>query len=138
MQQAARTVVRAIAMYDDKRAWRYLYKTKRYKKERALFIAANPLCAMCLPRPVRGNNLDHKRAHKGDLVLFWDKENWQNLCDHHHDAIKQAMERSKASEKGLDGWPIEDQLLSTQSNNVNARIVSHARPIKGGAFNVKK
>lgn len=29
-------------------------------------------------------DLDHINPHKGDMVLFWDKDNWQGLCHSHH------------------------------------------------------
>jgi 5-methylcytosine-specific restriction endonuclease McrA len=38
-------------------------------------------------------HLDHKVPHKGDTALFWDRSNWQPLCEHHHNSSKQAAER---------------------------------------------
>jgi 5-methylcytosine-specific restriction protein A len=29
---------------------------------------------------------DHIIPHKGDLDLFWDSDNWQSLCERHHNA----------------------------------------------------
>lgn len=28
--------------------------------------------------------VDHKRPHRGDLQLFWDRNNWQGLCEDCH------------------------------------------------------
>jgi 5-methylcytosine-specific restriction endonuclease McrA len=38
--------------------------------------------------------VDHIKPHKGDRALFWDQANWQPLCKLHHDATKQAHERT--------------------------------------------
>lgn len=37
--------------------------------------------------------VDHKRPHRGDATLFWDRENWQPLCTHCHSSTKQREER---------------------------------------------
>ena len=29
--------------------------------------------------------VDHIKPHRGDKVLFWDRNNWQPLCKMHHD-----------------------------------------------------
>ncbi|WP_309252328.1 HNH endonuclease signature motif containing protein [Paenibacillus spongiae] len=29
--------------------------------------------------------IDHIKPHKGNKVLFWDRNNWQPLCKSHHD-----------------------------------------------------
>ncbi len=28
--------------------------------------------------------VDHIIPHRGDQKLFWDENNWQGLCEHHH------------------------------------------------------
>ena len=28
--------------------------------------------------------VDHIKPHRGDQKLFWDRSNWQPLCEHHH------------------------------------------------------
>jgi len=33
--------------------------------------------------------VDHIIPHKGDMDLFWNKANWQSLCERHHN-IKSA------------------------------------------------
>ena len=50
---------------------------KQWAKESRAFLAAlgNPLCACGCGRV--GNMVDHIRAPKGDMRLFWDRSNWQ-------------------------------------------------------------
>ncbi|TPJ47238.1 HNH endonuclease [Mesorhizobium sp. B2-6-6] len=49
----------------------------RWAKESKAWLAAlgEPLCACGCGRPA--NMVDHIRAPKGDMVLFWDRTNWQ-------------------------------------------------------------
>lgn len=44
------------------------------------------LCVDCRAagRLVYGRQTDHVLPHKGDMTLFWHRENWQALCDMHH------------------------------------------------------
>ena len=60
--------------------------SKRYLKE-------NPLCEECakegIDAPARC--VDHITPHKGDMVKFWNQDNWQGLCFRHH-SIKTAKE----------------------------------------------
>ena len=50
------------------------------------FLDAHPLCAECerrgLIRPA--TCVDHIKPHKGDKKLFWDRSNWQPLCQSCH------------------------------------------------------
>lgn len=44
--------------------------------------------------------VDHIIPHQGDQELFWDEDNWQALCKHHHDGEKAEIEgRHKAKAK---------------------------------------
>lgn len=57
------------------------YSTPRWRKARALYLAAHPHCLRCMaPATV----VDHIVPHKGDDVLFWDEGNWQPLCARCH------------------------------------------------------
>ena len=60
----------------------------RWQKARKSFIADNPLCIMCLDsnelKPAYA--VDHIVPHKGNYNLFWDPDNWQSLCQSHHNA----------------------------------------------------
>ena len=51
-------------------------------------------------RVVLATCTDHITAHKGDMTLFWDPNNWQSLCD--------ACNSLKAvNEEGGFGRPVE-------------------------------
>ncbi len=76
-------------------------------------LAAHPFCEYCLreraivarvvaevivecarrsiPLPY-GNVVDHVVPHRGDEALFWDRSNWQTLCQKHHSRDKQREE----------------------------------------------
>jgi len=49
----------------------------KWARESKAFLAAlgNPLCACGCGRPA--DMVDHIRAPKGDMRLFWDRSNWQ-------------------------------------------------------------
>ena len=59
----------------------------RWQKVSKAFLKAHPLCVRCQAegRYVKATVVDHIIPHKGDRRLFWDRENWQPLCKHHHD-----------------------------------------------------
>lgn len=54
----------------------------RWQQVRAGYLRAHPLCAECTRkgRVVVATDLDHITPHKGDMDLFWSRENWQGLC----------------------------------------------------------
>lgn len=60
--------------------------TYRWQKESRAFRFRNPLCRLCEAEGVTrlATLVDHIIPHKGDPVLFWDKKNWQSLCDDCH------------------------------------------------------
>jgi 5-methylcytosine-specific restriction enzyme A len=87
-----------------------LYDTTRWRKESAEFKRDNPVCVFCQRQgkasPVQV--VDHIKPHKGDEDLFWDQDNWQPLCKHCHDVLKQTKERRGLMPgHGLDGLPID-------------------------------
>lgn len=50
-----------------------------WRKASADFKALHPIC--CTPgcgKPTK--MVDHIKPHRGDLVLFWDRSNWQPFC----------------------------------------------------------
>lgn len=61
----------------------------RWQQARLSFLAANPLCVECKAAGVitEATTVDHVIPHRGDQSLFWDVNNWQSLCTHHH-AVK--------------------------------------------------
>lgn len=70
----------------------------KWQKARNAFLGENPLCVMCESegRLTPAQVVDHITPHRGDELLFWDRENWQPLCKIHHDSDKQMWEKSKA------------------------------------------
>ena len=79
--------------------WQHLYGS-RWQRARLKFLKLNPLCAECLAHGVtnRATVVDHMQAHKGDLKLFWDTNNWQSLCVTHHNK-KTAKEGAWGNER---------------------------------------
>ena len=97
----------------DRRPMRQLYKTARWQRERAAFLALpeNQFCVRCKARGLlnpgtmhmdgtpetnpRRQHLVvyHKRRPMGDEELFWDWGNLEPLCPDHHDIEVQAEER---------------------------------------------
>jgi 5-methylcytosine-specific restriction endonuclease McrA len=58
--------------------------------ERAAYLKTHPVCVTCnQPATV----VDHIIPHRGDMQLFWTRENWQPLCTSCHSRTKQAQER---------------------------------------------
>jgi 5-methylcytosine-specific restriction endonuclease McrA len=53
--------------------------------------------------------VDHIRAHNGDLRLFWDRSNWQGLCKPCHSRKTLAEQRAKPVQNrwDLDGMPLD-------------------------------
>lgn len=85
----------------------------RWRKERAAFLRANPLCRLCKEqsdRAMPASVVDHKIAHRGDMRLFWDRSNWQPLCFTHHNAHAQQRDKS-GTVRGCDvnGLPLDPQ-----------------------------
>lgn len=79
---------------------------RRWEKARLIFIAANPLCGRCAAagRVERTTVVDHIIPHKGDQELFWDKSNWQGLCEtcHNRKTINEnRMSISRITKKGI-------------------------------------
>ena len=54
----------------------------------------HPYCVGCaaIGRREPATCVDHIIPHRGDQLLFWDKNNWQSSCAWHHNAIKQQLE----------------------------------------------
>ena len=59
----------------------------RWQKARDWYLKHNPFCVECTRTGMmkEATVVDHIKDHKGDLKLFWDENNWQSLCKHHHD-----------------------------------------------------
>lgn len=94
----------------DKEGKRNRLYGRRWRGQRAVFLAANPLCVMCqsLGRIEPATVVDHKVPHRGDEALFWDQGNWQSLCEDHHNGQKAREEiRGYSDRLGDDGWPLD-------------------------------
>ena len=61
--------------------------TYEWRKASKAFIKEHPLCAICFKKGklTAATVVDHIFPHRGDPVLFWDKDNWQALCKPCHD-----------------------------------------------------
>ena len=59
----------------------------RWQKARKQYLIEHPLCVKCLKegRLVTATVVDRIIPHKGNMTLFWDKSNWQALCNQCHD-----------------------------------------------------
>lgn len=66
----------------------------KWQKARVLFLKENPLCVYCECNGIitAANIVDHIEPHRGDQVLFWDRNNWQALCSSCHSSVKQREE----------------------------------------------
>jgi 5-methylcytosine-specific restriction endonuclease McrA len=71
----------------------YNYK---WQQARVGFLKKHPLCKMHedIGRVVAATVVDHIIPHRGDMSLFWDRNNWQPLCKTCHDGAKQRQEAS--------------------------------------------
>lgn len=60
-----------------------------WRKARAIYLRNHPLCMCDACRSaglvVPATVVDHITPHRGDVRLFWDRENWQSLSKPCHD-----------------------------------------------------
>lgn len=70
----------------ESKEYHNLYYTKRWRTMRAEQLIAEPFCRECGRHGVRqrATDVDHIKAHRGDLKLFYDKSNLQSLCHECH------------------------------------------------------
>ncbi|UVK81429.1 HNH endonuclease [Pseudomonas sichuanensis] len=66
----------------------------KWQQARERYLRDHPLCVYCERhgRTVAATVVDHVTPHRGDQDLFWRQSNWQALCKHCHDSVKQAEE----------------------------------------------
>lgn len=81
---------------------------RRWRNAREAFLIAHPLCVMCQQqgRASAASVVDHIQPHRGDMVLFWARSNWQALCKHCHDSEKKRHESGKRGGFDATGLPI--------------------------------
>ena len=60
----------------------------KWQIAREAYLKENPLCIECeaMGRIRLATDLDHKIPHRGNMTLFWDRDNWAGLCKSHHSA----------------------------------------------------
>lgn len=65
---------------------RKLMASARWKRASALFLQRHRLCVDCaeLGGVSVATQVDHIIRHRNDLTLFWDRGNWQALCQRCH------------------------------------------------------
>ena len=70
-----------------------------WQQARLVFLGENPLCKYCehAGRVTAASIVDHVIPHRGDMVLFWDRSNWQSLCKPCHDVVKKREEAAIAA-----------------------------------------
>lgn len=96
--------------------WHRLYDRRWAAASRA-YLSEHTSCAMCERRGAlrRSEVTDHIVPHRGDLELFWRRENWQPLCKRCHDGRKAAEElRGYSDAVGADGWPLDPRHPANQ------------------------
>jgi 5-methylcytosine-specific restriction endonuclease McrA len=59
----------------------------RWQRARAAYLREHPLCVPCQEagRTEPATVVHHKTPHRGDMLLFWDTDNWQGRCRTCHD-----------------------------------------------------
>jgi 5-methylcytosine-specific restriction protein A len=70
---------------------------RAWQKSRKDYLREHPLCVECDKQglTVPATEVDHIDPHQGDEAKFWDRTNWQGLCDTHHAAKTAKEERAK-------------------------------------------
>jgi 5-methylcytosine-specific restriction protein A len=99
-----------MAYDDDRRTAAQRGYGSRWQKARESYLQSHPLCSFHQARGqvVLATVVDHKIPHKGDQLLFWDRDNWQSLCKPCHDSHKQRAERGGlVSGCDLAGIPLD-------------------------------
>ncbi|MBK4997283.1 HNH endonuclease [Pseudomonas sp. S37] len=81
-----------------------------WQQAREGWLRKNPLCVRCESAGLKkaATVVDHIRPHRGDMVFFWGRSNWQSLCTNCHSSYKQRLEKSER-EAGCDvsGRPLD-------------------------------
>ncbi len=83
---------------------------RRWRRLRQQYLADHPLCVFCTNegRVSTATELDHIQKHEGNPELFYDVENLQGLCAHHHRSTKAQMERTGGIRGSRpDGTPLD-------------------------------
>jgi len=87
-----------------------LYGSTRWRKLRALVLNEEPLCRLCerQGKTTAADTVDHIKEHKGNVALFYDRDNLQPLCRPCHSGVKRVADRHGYSQAcGVDGMPLD-------------------------------
>jgi 5-methylcytosine-specific restriction enzyme A len=76
-------------------AWSRGYDAN-WQRARLVHLSESPVCVCCQANGVivPATMVDHVVPHKGNPDVFWNKADWQSLCDWCHKAIKASVEYS--------------------------------------------
>jgi len=75
---------------------------RRWRRARAAYLARKPLCVLCKKKGeiTPATVIDHIIRHQGDKKLFWDRKNWQGLCDDcHYEKTAEEMRQQRDGER---------------------------------------
>jgi HNH endonuclease. len=97
LKDAGQRVERTASWRDRKQSSSARGYGYEWQQARAEHLRQYPLCRMCQRRGrvVAARIVDHVVPHRGDMTLFWDRSNWQSLCVHCHNAVKQRTEHAQ-------------------------------------------
>jgi len=68
---------------EESQSWRWMYRTPQWLDDlRPAQLLREPFCRECARRGIRtlATDVDHIVDHKGDWVVFTDRNNLQSLC----------------------------------------------------------
>ena len=85
-----------------------MYDSRQWKALRRHVLATEPCCRFCLALGLRtrATVVDHIEPHHGRAALFFKRENLQPLCVHHHNGLKQSIEKRKRhAGYDINGYP---------------------------------
>ena len=90
--------------YPKSEKWR---KTKKYLDARDAFLAENRVCVICdkYCRVEPSTIMDHIRPHRDDYDLFWGVDNWQALCEYHHNQKTATEDGGMGNPERSHDWP---------------------------------
>lgn len=86
---------------EEAQSWRWMYRTREWLDDlRPTQLLREPFCRECARRGIRtlATDVDHIEDHKGDWVVFTDRNNLQSLCHSCHSRKTMAeMQAKKAA-----------------------------------------
>jgi len=90
--------------------WTTLYNNKRWRRLRAEQLAKCPLCWYCQEagKVVAADTVDHFKPHRGNELLFWDKNNLKSSCTPCHNHLAAVKDTTGIVPGcGLTGEPLD-------------------------------